>query len=405
MASKNYDAIVVGAGPSGSACAALLADKGARVLLLDKASFPRDKPCGDAIGGKALNVLKRLGLEGEISGKGFARSSGLVFSSPDGHEVEIPLVSDGKEVCGGYVCPRLKFDDMLFQRAKKACETIEGAEVIDLIFDGKKVSGVRAKTPVGEMEFFAKLIIGADGAASVVAQKTGCLKFAPEHTCSAMRGYYSGLTGLRGNVEIHFLPECMPGYFWIFPTGPSSANIGVGMLVSDIAKRRLDLQKVLAECMKNRRFAGRFAHAKLNGKISGWALPLASARRRCSGDGFILIGDAASLIDPFSGEGIGNGMKSASIAADILSPKLWKSEVLMEDCAEYGSQLWKEIGPDVQTSHSMQRLGKSGFLLNLIIGKAQRSKWLQGELAAMVASREAKRKATDPLFYLRVLLS
>ncbi len=397
-----YDAIVVGAGPSGSACTALLSEKGCRVLLLDKEKFPRDKPCGDAVGGKALNILARLGLKEELKKKGFLRSSGIVFSSPSGEEVEIPLQADGREMGGGFVCKRLDFDNIVFRNAKRKCEVLENAEVSDLISENGRVAGV--KTTDGR-EFFAKLVVGADGATSIVARKTGCASIVPEHYCSAVRAYYSGISGLRGNIEIHFLPESMPGYFWIFPLSANGANVGVGMLLSEITKRKINLHRVLEQCLKSRRFEGRFNSAKLESGIAGWSLPLASAKRKCAGNGFILLGDAASLIDPFSGEGIGNGMKSAAIAADVLGEKLVKGEMTEEDCLAYERALWTEIGPDVEASYRMQRLGSFAPLLDFIIGKAKRSRRLRGELAGMIANRESKRKATDPVFYLRILFA
>ena len=402
---QSYDAIVVGAGPAGSACAMLLSKKGAKVLLLDKAPFPRDKPCGDAIGGKALNVLAELGLDSKLKEKGFLRNSGLVFSSPNGSQVEIPLLSDGREMSGGFVCKRMDYDAMLFLAAMKMCETKDNAEAVDLIFDGSRVAGVKVKLGDGKTEDFrAKVVIGADGANSVVARKGVGAKVLPDHYCSAVRGYYNGVGGLRGNIEIHFLPECMPGYFWIFPLSETEANIGAGMLLADITKKKVNLGKMLEACMKNPRFAGRFGNAKLEGEVRGWSLPLASARRRCAGNGFVLVGDAASLIDPFSGEGIGNGMKSAKIAAETLAPAIAKGEVLEADCLAYERALWEEIGNDVKSSHMMQRMGKHGWLIDLVVGKAGKSERLRNELAGIIASREAKKKASNPLFYLKMLL-
>lgn len=401
-----YDAIVVGAGPSGSSCAALLAAKGCRVLLLDKAHFPRDKTCGDAIGGKALNVLRELGLDGQLAEKGFLRNSGVVFSSPAGDEVEIPLLQDGEKMSGGFVCKREDYDGLLFKNAKEKCDALEDTEVVDLVFEGDRVAGVKAKSKSGnESLFYGKLVIGADGASSVVARRTMCAKLYPAHMCSAIRGYYSGIKALRGNIEIHFLPECMPGYFWIFPLSKTQANVGVGMLLSDISKKKLNLWKVLDGCLKNPKMAGRFYSARLDGELKGWSLPLASAKRKCAGNGFILLGDAASLVDPFSGEGVGNGMKSAKIASDVLGKALAEREVSLNDCLAYEKALWEEIGPDVQTSYRMQKLGAHSALLNFIIGKAMRSRWLQHELAGMIASREAKKKAASLLFYIRVLFS
>jgi geranylgeranyl reductase family protein len=403
---KGYDVIVVGGGPAGSTCASLLSQKGASVLLLDKAHFPRDKVCGDAVGGKALDVLAKLGLEGEIAKKGFLRSSGIVFSSPNGSEVEIPLAAGGKEMSGGFVCRRHEFDNMAFQCAKKACTALEGAEAMDLLYEGKRVCGVKARMADGSMrDFFANLVVGADGAMSLVARKAGVFSSKAGHVCSAVRGYYAGVGGLRGNVEIHFLPECMPGYFWIFPLSQNEANVGVGMLLSDMLAKKANLQKVLDACMGNKRFGSRFSNARLMGAVGGWSIPLASARRKCAGNGFVLVGDAASLVDPFSGEGIGNGMKSALIAAETLAEAAKQGAVGGEKCSKYERALWEEIGNDIKSSYALQRLGKLPFLLDIAIGKARKSEKLRAELAGMIASREAKKKASDPLFALKLLLS
>jgi len=403
---EKYDAIIVGAGPSGSACACLLSQEGARVLLLDKAHFPRDKVCGDAIGGKALNVLARIGAEEELKQKGFQRSSGLVFSSPNGTEVEIPLAAGGNERSSGFVCRRQDFDNIVFQRAKKMCTSLEGAEAVDLLFEGKRVAGVKVKMQDGTLQdIYANLVVGADGATSLVARKAGIFSSKAAHTCSAVRGYYTGIEGLRGNIEIHFLPECMPGYFWIFPLSGNEANVGVGMLLSDMLAKKANLQKVLDACMKNKRFGSRFSGARLMGSVGGWSIPLASAHRACAGNGFILIGDAASLVDPFSGEGIGNGMKSAAIAADTLAEAVKSGQVSEEKCKEYERVLWSEIENDIKSSYALQRLGKVPFLLDIAIGKAKKSEHVRSELAGMIANREAKKKASDPLFALKLLLS
>ncbi|MEM4348374.1 MAG: geranylgeranyl reductase family protein [Candidatus Anstonellaceae archaeon] len=399
---QQYDAIVVGAGPAGSTCAYLLAKKGCEVLLLEKSVFPKDKPCGDAVGAKALGILEQLGVKEQIAAEGFRRYQGVVFSSPAGNQVEISL-SEFENAAGGYVCKRRKFDEILFENAKKVCQVRQGIEVVDLVFEGTAVAGVVAKKGSNEERIKSKIVIGADGASSVVARKTGCAKYECSHMCSAVRGYYENVGGLGENIEVHFLHECMPGYFWIFPVSATEANVGVGMLLSDIKEKKVNLWRVLDSCTKSRRFAERFAKAKLKSELSGWMLPLASARRRCAGEGFVLIGDAASLVDPFSGEGIGNAMRSAKIAAEKLGDALADGSYKPQHCLEYERALWLEMDSEVKYSHLMQRLGKYKWLLDLIIKKAQQSQKLKRELAEMIASRAAKKKVTDLGFYLRLL--
>lgn len=400
----DYDVIVVGAGPAGSSCATLFAKKGCKVLLVEKEKFPRDKPCGDAIGGKALSVLNKLDLEAELEKKGFLRNDGILFTSPAGHEVVIPLLSDSK-LTKGFICKRIDFDKMLFDNASKYCETKQNAQVVDLIFENKRVVGVKVKERDSIKEYSANLIVGADGVSSIVAKKTGLLSVSPNHFVSAVRGYFDNIAGLRKNIEVHFLPQSMPGYFWIFPLSESKANVGVGMLLSEIQKRKINLWKLLEDCLKDKRFQGRFENAKLEGKISGWGIPLASSKRKCSGDGFILLGDAASLVDPFSGEGIGNGMKSALIASEVLGEKILQKKLTYADCQEYEKALWQEIGNDVKSSFYMQQIGKTQFLLDLVISKAAKNQEIRNELAEMFANKEAKKKATSIFFYLKFLFS
>jgi len=107
-----YDAIVVGGGPAGSTAAALLSKKGRRVLILEKETWPRDKTCGDAISGKSLKILHELGLVEKIERSDHCRTSGMVFSAPNGKAVSIPFRSDGNGISRGYVCRRQVYDNL-----------------------------------------------------------------------------------------------------------------------------------------------------------------------------------------------------------------------------------------------------------------------------------------------------
>src|SRR5512143_1490877 len=166
---EEYDVIVVGGGPSGSSCAAFLAKQKLKVLLLDRATFPRDKTCGDGISGRSVSVLNELGLMGQVSKIEQADMYGVTFSSPAGKVVAIAAPKDSNGMPPGFVCRREVFDNMLFQNAKSlSTRTIEGFFVSDVITEGGKAVGVKGKQGGKEMEFRAKVIVGADGAAGIV---------------------------------------------------------------------------------------------------------------------------------------------------------------------------------------------------------------------------------------------
>src|SRR5690606_23991215 len=191
-----YDVIVVGAGPGGATAAATLADEGLRVALIDKHAFPRDKVCGDAVSGKSVDVLRRLGLVERLQVREQVGSWGVTFSAPAGHEVAIPFTKElDAPVAPGFVCARTVFDELLVNRAVEAgADLMEEVDVEELKRgDDGRISGVRAvsrgKPRPGPVELDAPLVIGADGAYSVVARSLGMTQLEESHYCAGLRVY------------------------------------------------------------------------------------------------------------------------------------------------------------------------------------------------------------------------
>ncbi|MFH1106640.1 MAG: geranylgeranyl reductase family protein [Candidatus Micrarchaeota archaeon] len=405
-----YDVIVVGGGPGGSSCASLLGMKGVRVLLVDKASFPRDKTCGDAVSGKSATVLRELGLIHEVEKLRNAPVLGTTFSSPEGVIVEVPFPLNKEGKPQGYVCRRMDYDNMLFTNARKVLgekNVWERFMVTDVLKDEKGfvtgVTGTDLKTG-RQKEVRAKIVVGADGATSVVASKLGLGKLDPRHHCVALRGYYQGITGMKNNIEIHFVEEVIPGYFWIFPLDDGYANVGVGMLTSDVNARKTNLKQAMLDVIeKSPLFAPRFKNAKLVGEIKGWNLPFGSHHRRAHGDGFVLLGDAASLIDPFSGEGVGNAMTSASYAVPVIEKALKSGDYSAKALKEYEDKLWDRVAGELSNSYKLQKLGKNRWLLNWVIRRASRKPRIREALSAMLSNNEEKKQLSSPWFYLRML--
>jgi geranylgeranyl reductase family protein len=407
----SYDAIIVGAGPGGATAAAFMARAGLRPLLLDKDTFPRDKICGDAISGKSVDVMKRLGMIGDMVAAEQIGSWGVTFSGPYGDEVAIPFTKMlDQPVAPGFVCARLEFDQIVFEQAVKAGVDIwQNAKVTGLIMDesegGRRVLGVEVQHEGETKEIRAPLTIGADGPYSVVVRALGMDQLDESHYCAGLRSYYKGVTGFheRNHVEIHFVDEAIPGYFWIFPMANGMANVGVGMLSSVIKKKDIKLKPLLDLLVDHPRFRHRFENAERVGKVQGWGLPLGSKPRTMHGDGWLLIGDAASLIDPFTGEGIGNAMVSGEKAAEWAGYAKSFNDYSAAHLKGYEEAVLSYLGDELKLSHAMQRLGNFKWLLNTVIRKASRSSELADAISAMFDDESQRRKLVSPLFYLRVL--
>ena len=415
-----YDVIVVGAGPGGSTCASFLARDGHRVLLVDKATFPRDKPCGDAISGKSASVLREMGLIEQVENAPHAIAEGVLFSGTRGDLVQIPFPKDvdpsgiknSKKynyVTAGYVARREVYDNVLFQHAKsqKTVETLEGADVKDVLFEGTRAVGVRLADGT---EKRARLVVGADGALSVVAQKVGAFERDHDHWIGAFRVYFDGVTGMTNDIEIHFVEGLIPGYFWIFPLDNGLANVGAGMIETDLQKPdREGKKKALVEetyriMREHPMFKERFANAKeVPGSRRGWLLPLGSKHRRIHGDGWMLVGDAAALIDPFSGEGIGNAMVSARLAAAQATKALAANDVRAQVLAPYEQAVRAELDRELQMSYKLQRLGRNRWLLNFVLRRASRKERVRTVISQMLADREKKEDFGSFWFYVKLL--
>ncbi|MEA3201124.1 MAG: hypothetical protein QOE90_2552 [Thermoplasmata archaeon] len=417
-----YDVIVVGAGPGGSACASFLARDGHRVLLVDKARFPRDKTCGDAISGKSAAVLRELGIADLVEERPHAVAEGVLFSGPRDDKVQIPFprdvdptgIKNSKKynyVTAGWVARRLVFDEMVFRHAQsyKSIETWEDAEVKDVIFENGRAVGIK----IGDgREARARLVIGADGAMSVVAQKTGAFERDRDHWIGAYRVYMTGVTGMTRDIEIHFVEGLIPGYFWIFPLDDGMANVGSGMIETDLQAMRKDGAKkvqLIADTERIMRehpaFKERFADAReVPGSKRGWVLPLGSKHRPVAGDGWMLVGDAAALIDPFSGEGIGNAMVSGRLAAAAATKAIAANNVSKPFLAEaYEKPLRAELDEELQMSYKLQQLGRHRVLLNFVLRRAAKRPKVRETISAMLADREKKEEFASAWFYVKLL--
>mgnify|MGYP001398190138 CR=1 FL=1 len=405
---KMYDIIIVGAGPSGCS-AALYANKlGLKSLLVDKAVFPRDKVCGDALSGKTVRILRDLKLLNELESLDGAGIKRITFGGPNHNQFDVFL--NGSEhndyVTKGYVIPRIIFDHFLFQKASEVSKTIEGFTVKDILKDDGKISGITGDTVKNKnLKFKAPLILGADGPNSIIARKVGYYGMDMKNTAVAIRCYYEGVEGLSDQIELHYLKEINPGYLWVFPAGGDKANVGLGLSKDAAKKESKNLRQVMNDILLSKKFKRRFKNAKPLEKPIGWNLPLGRIQRKNYGDGFLLLGDAAGLVDPFTGEGIGNGMLSGKYAVQV-AQKAHKSNDFSESIlSEYDKLIWGDIGGELRTSTKLADLAKSEFMLNFVISRASRNKTVRDIISGMLSQEISKDELSRPSFYFKILFS
>lgn len=396
-----YDVIVLGGGPAGATAAMFLGkalgkDK---VLLVDKHEFPRDKICGDAQGRKAANIMKELGIYEEYEQLEGQKVYGITLSSPNGTTVHLDVESRDNPA-PGYVHKRMVFDNFLFNSAKKFA-TVKILTVTDIIIENKTVIGIKGKNESGQPEEYrCKILLAADGANSIVAAKFGLNKNPPDHFIIATRQYYKGVTGLTDRIEIHLIKDLIPGYFWIFPLPNGEANVGLGMIVKDMNAKKMNLREATLRTVKeNPLFAPRFRDAQPLEDVKGWNLPIASYHRKCYGSGFMLIGDAASLIDPLSGEGIGTAMISSKVAAHVAAEAVQKNDFSEKFLKKYDKMLWDIIGPEIKHNYRLQRLGKRfPHLIDKLLVKATTDENFRKKLESMLPYTGGRKEMGSPRF-------
>ncbi len=401
---ERFDVLVVGAGPAGVTTAIRLADSGLKIAIIDKARFPREKTCGD---GLTLDVMNQLSLVSESLETSFRDfpdklpSYEAFMFSPDLRHVRIPfrLKLENKPF---YTCHRIDFDNLLFQQLKQH-DTIH-------VFENCKVQkvellGDHVVIAADKYIFECKLVVGADGANSVVARQMGVPRIPNEQLAVGLTAYYSGLQPLNQNnpIEIYFFRDILPGYLWIFHHADGKANVGIGMLASAITKKGIDLKKKFSELLSGELLRNRFLNATCKGGIKGHVLPLGAGRRPVSGNRFLLTGDAAGLIEPLTGEGVGNAIRSGRVASEHII-NCFKADNFSSDFNKaYDKEIYRRLMPEFRMNNIVQKVMQYPFLVNYIIGSAYSHEKLENAFNDAFIYLQTNTLKSKILFFLKML--
>lgn len=417
MSADSFDVIVVGAGPGGTASALHMRRAGLEVLLVDRAGFPRDKVCGDHLGTKALRLLNELGLDEVVRRDDVQHAPGVRVFGERGDGVLLETRSGtGTTV----VCARRTFDQQLLERARTSGVTFwSHARVDELLKSNDAVRGVRltrlegdgmdddgARYPRSEA-IEAPIVIGADGAYSVVARELRMPHLNDRHHGVGVRGYFRGIAfdDPVGHLEVHFLEAVAPGFLWLFPLADGLVNMGVVVISKTLKDRGIPLKDILFGCMQHPRLRDRLAGAELVGTTKEWGLPFGSRPREMAGNGWMLVGDAAALVDPIACEGVGNAMLSGKHAAAVAAMAVERRTYTEDVLQGYRANLMKELSRDLKLGYAMQRMGSRKRLLNRLIRKSGRSPELAKAIGAIMDEQWRRRYHYSPLFYLRMLMA
>lgn len=322
---RAFDVCIVGAGPAGSTAAYLLTRQGLSVALIDRARFPRDKTCGDGITPRGARVLARIGALDRVAGQGFA-CRGVDIRGPglNGSTVEFTMRFDRGGSNGPsdlIVLPRLALDDLLLRHALSAGPSYFDATKVTAIETHATYARVLTDT---DLVVEAATIVLATGAESQLLRACGLLdkKPAVEH---AARVYFDDVQGLSDRVVLFFDGVDLPGYGWIFPTSPTSANIGCGVFAqNDVqagrsAKPMPQAQRLEALIATHPLLVKMLAHAKQDGPMRAYPLRTDFHRDFAGRNRLLVIGEAAGLVNPITGEGIDYALESAEFLASAFA--------------------------------------------------------------------------------------
>lgn len=401
--------VVIGAGPAGCSASLYLSKAGIKHIVVDKDSFPRDKICGDALSGKVINQLEKIDeswvAEFKAKSQEFTSSWGVIFSAPDGNELAIPFKHMPAEAKNspGFISKRIHFDHFLFSKLDSDYAEILTKQKVSHV----SITADNVIVGTSDYDIEAELIISCEGTRALVAKKYLNYSLERQHHCAGLRAYYKGVKGLneQGFIELHFVKDALPGYFWIFPLPNGEANVGLGMLSKYVSKNKVNLKELLQEVLVSAKFKDRFRNAELVDDVKGWGLPLGSKRRKISGRRFLVAGDAASLIDPFTGEGIGNAMFSGKWAAQHATNAIQSKDFSPISLAEYDKEVYKKLGNELRVSAIMQRLIKFPWLFNWMLKKIKKNKELRQTITFMFDDVDLRKKFSNPIFYLKILFN
>ena len=370
-----FDVVIIGAGPSGSNAAISYKklNPDLKIALVDKAIFPRDKSCGDAFGPGVISALKRFGNEHILEDEPEVVSTTLFGPKNIGIQNYIPEVKN-KEDSIVYVIPRFDLDNRILNLAKEEeVETFEGYR-FSKFFNNEESVSVEIENEAKEKYILeAKLLVGADGANSRVRKSLNLKQNSDWNKAIAIRAYIDSPNYLEIFKERTLMFEinvsAIKGYAWAFPSKGDLLNIGIGVPLSVFKKEKMDIKNLLDEFVKTLESRGVIVENLRMEK--SFMLPFASSRPKLGHNRVALIGDAGSMINPMSGEGIFYGMEAGFLLANATHQLINEGgSVLNKGITKYEKVFNKRFGKHFLSCSFARLVFQSPFMTKRLLNIA-----------------------------------
>ncbi len=313
--------LVVGAGPGGTAAAIEATRRGLDALVIDKATFPRDKCCGDGLTTGALRRLDDLGLEpGNVAS--WQPVDEVIIRTPSGHEQRFPLPRHGQFAA---VARRMDLDAALVDLARSVGATVdEGQQLVGLELDRTPGASTpvlaTATTATGDRTIVARHLIAADGMWSPTRKLLGLDQGDYRGEWHAFRQYFTGVTGRAAEeLIVWFEPDLLPGYAWSFPIAGGVANVGFGIL-REPGQSVQPMKQLWPDLLARQHIRDALGHdATPETGHRAWPIPARLGHLPVAEGPVLFVGDAVAAADPMTGEGIGQAIETAQAAIEAIA--------------------------------------------------------------------------------------
>lgn len=389
-AASGWDVIVVGAGPAGSATAARLASAGHSVLLLDRDSFPRRKPCGECLSPGAVGALSELGVLDAVLREPHADLAGWRIRAGG----RAGFGGRFRSPAAGIAIARERLDATLLAHAvSRGAWALSGVKVTDLLRSGGVVAGVRGVRDGEKLELRARLVVGADGLRSVVLRRLRLLRRRPRLRKLAFTARLRGVDGLHSCGELHLRPWGCVGM----------ADIGEGFTNVTVVVDRRASGRVAGG--RERFFDDAVAEMEVLGGGSRIDEVLATGPfdwpiRSAVADGALLVGDAAGYYDPFTGQGIYRALRGAELAAASIDHALRADDPAAHELSGYEEARRREFGPGERLQRVIEAVVSRPRLFAVAAAGLRRRPRLADALIATTGDTAPIRSLADPRLFL-----